>query len=103
MAVMAQCPWSHGQCRFAEALKELESPRSPSLPSVVPSSQLPGDPVTIDLLPPVRETDGPALIPGAAHVRVSLPLVDNSATWNLRIFRLSDLFDLSYIQLMVCG
>jgi len=26
----------------------------------------------------VRETDGPALIPGAAHVRVSLPLVDNS-------------------------
>ncbi|CAL1164535.1 unnamed protein product [Cladocopium goreaui] len=61
-----------------EALKELESPRSPSLPSVVPSSQLPGDPVTIDLLPPVRETDGPALIPGAAHVRVSLPLVDNS-------------------------
>eukprot|EP00434_Breviolum_minutum_P031188 symbB.v1.2.027581.t1/scaffold2840.1/size69153/6 len=62
-----------------EALQELQSPRLPSsLPSLVPSSKLPGDPVTIDVLPPVRETDGPALVPGAAHVRVSLPLVDNS-------------------------
>ena len=34
--------------------------------------------MTIDILPPVRETDGPALVPGAAHVRVSLPLKDNS-------------------------
>lgn len=62
-----------------EALQELQSPRLPSsLPSLVPSSKLPGDPVTIDVLPPVRDTDGPALVPGAAHVRVSLPLVDNS-------------------------
>eukprot|EP00435_Cladocopium_sp_Y103_P035745 s420_g9.t1 len=51
-----------------EALQELQSPRSPSLPSVVPSSQLPGDPVTIDVLPAVRETDGqsrPAALPPA--------------------------------------
>ena len=49
------------------------------MPSFVPGSgRLAGDPVTIDILPPVRETDGPALVPGAAHVRVSLPLKDNS-------------------------
>ena len=52
-----------------------------SLPSFVPgdSESLPGDPVVIDLLPPVLQTDGPALVVGEAHVRVSLPLVDNGA------------------------
>ena len=58
----------------------LQNPqRKTSAPSFVPTSgRLAGDPVTIDILPPVRETDGPALVPGAAHVRVSLPLKDNS-------------------------
>ncbi|CAE7803875.1 unnamed protein product [Symbiodinium sp. CCMP2456] len=63
-----------------EALQLLQNPRrKTSAPSFVPTSgRLAGDPVTIDILPPVRETDGPALVPGAAHVRVSLPLKDNS-------------------------
>ncbi|CAE7244484.1 unnamed protein product [Symbiodinium natans] len=63
-----------------EALQSLQNPRrKTSMPSFVPTSgRLAGDPVTIDILPPVRETDGPALVPGAAHVRVSLPLSDNS-------------------------
>ena len=63
-----------------QALQSLQNPRrKTSMPSFVPTSgRLAGDPVTIDILPPVRETDGPALVPGAAHVRVSLPLSDNS-------------------------
>lgn len=63
--------------QLEEALQELQNPGRSSLPSFVPDAALPGDPVRIDVLPPARETDGPALLPGEAHVRVSLPLVDN--------------------------
>ena len=67
-------------CLGLQALQTLQNPRrKTSAPSFVPGSgRLAGDPVTIDVLPPVVETDGPALVPGAAHVRVSLPLRDNS-------------------------
>eukprot|EP00913_Durusdinium_trenchii_P034129 g31943.t1 len=54
--------------QLEEALQELQNPGRSSLPSFVPDAALPGDPVRIDVLPPARETDGPALLPGEAHV-----------------------------------
>ena len=62
-----------------DALQGARAPQIASLPSLDVGQALPGEFVRIDLLPPVRESDGPALVPGAAHVRVSLPLVDNGA------------------------
>ena len=62
-----------------EALQAAKAPQIASLPSLEVGQALPGEFVRIDLLPPVLESDGPALVPGAAHVRVSLPLVDNGA------------------------
>merc|ERR1712232_22138 len=43
------------------------------------STRLTGLDVTVDVLPPVWNQDDPALVPGAPHVRVSLPLDEAGA------------------------
>lgn len=72
-----------------------------SAPSLIPggTDRLPGDAVKLEILPPVKTSSEPALVAGAPHVRVSLPLMFNGGLmWGCDI---SPLFDTSGDRLMV--
>lgn len=90
--------------QLQKSLKAVQAPGQKvvsSAPSLIPggTDRLPGDAVKREIMPPVTKSDEPALVAGAPHVRVSLPLMFNGGLmWGCDI---SPLFDSTGDRLMV--